>query len=357
LVGLFSILRPSSFGTTENLSGILSTQTVPVILAISVLLVLVIGHFDLSGAANLGLAQVLVIGLITVSGWTPAAAILFAVGISTVLGAINGLIIVRFKVGSFITTLATSTIIFGVQLWYTNGETLFRPITKDFTDLGRGYSGPIPNVVLCAFVACLILWFLLNKIPMGRKMYVVGGSARAARLIGIRADRYVVATFALAGLLAGIGGVMLAAQLGTAQPGGGDPLLIPAFTGALLSPTTIQITRFNVAGAVVAILVLATTVSGLQQLGAPTWVQPIFNGVALIIALSLSGWAVRSRAEAARRAQLELLSQRPASGAQTGASKSSVFNDALDRADMMPATEAELMRGAEGPHGFGENGD
>lgn len=309
LTALFSSLRPSSFGTWHNYNSILSTQTVPIVIALAEMLVLIIGHFDLSVAANLGLSQVLVIGLISQSHLNTGIAIVVAISISTLAGLASGIIVVRFVVGSLVTTLAVGSVLEGAQLWYTKGGSLFAPISKNFTQLGRNSVGPIQYVVLFTAGVCAVLWFILEFLPVGRKMYVLGGNERAARLTGIHTGRYTVGVFGASGLLCGIGGVMFGAQLGTAQPGGGDSLLIPAFTGALLSLTTIKVGRYNVWGVVVAILTLSITVSGLQQLGAPIWVQPVFNGVALIIAIGLSSWAVRARAEAARRVQLQKLSR------------------------------------------------
>jgi ribose transport system permease protein len=140
-------------------------------------------------------------------------------------------------------------------------------------------------------------------------MYAVGANERAAVLAGIPTASYTLAVFVAAGLCAGVGGVLAGAQLGTAQAGGGDVLLIGGLTGALLSITTIQVGRYNVLGTAVAIYTLAIAITGFQQMGAPTWIQPVFNGVALIIALTASGWALRARAQRAKRTQLQLLTE------------------------------------------------
>ena len=295
LAVLFSALRPETFGTPQNFASILYLQSVPVVLALAVLLPLVSGQFDLSVASNLGLAQIVVVGGISEAHLGVVPAIVLAILVSAAIGLVNGLVVTVLKVGSFIATLATGSLVLGLQLWLTGGGTLFNPLPREFTDLGRGSIPGVPFVVIYAVVFCLLTWFFLNHTVGGRRMYAIGGSERAARLIGIDTARYTVSVFTIGGALCGVAGVMLGAQLGTAQPGGGSSLLIPAFTGALLSPATIQVGRLNVWGAVVGILVIAVAVSGLQQLGAPVWVQPAFNGAALIVAVALSGWALRLR--------------------------------------------------------------
>ncbi|SHK02071.1 Branched-chain amino acid transport system / permease component [Pseudonocardia thermophila] len=149
-----------------------------------------------------------------------------------------------------------------------------------------------------------LLWFVLARLPVGRRLYAVGGNRRAARLSGIPADRLVIATFVGSGVLAAISGVVLGSQLGSVVPGGEGAYLLPAFAGAFLGATAIEPGRFNPIGTVIAAYALSVAVSGLQQLGAPFWIQPVFNGAILVVAVGLSGYAARVKAARARARQL-----------------------------------------------------
>ena len=120
---------------------------------------------------------------------------------------------------------------------------------------------------------------VFEYLPLGRYLYVLGASPRAAELNGISARRYVTLGFVAAGMLAAFAGIVLQSQLQVGQSSVGQEYLLPAFTAALLGATSIRPGRVNVWGTVLAVAVLAVTVAGLNQLGAPFFVEPLFNGV------------------------------------------------------------------------------
>ena len=132
-------------------------------------------------------------------------------------------------------------------------------------------------------------------LPLGRYLYVLGASPRAAELNGISAKRYITFAFIAAGMLASFAGIVLQSQLQVGQSSVGPEYLLPAFTAALLGATSIRPGRVNVWGTVLAVAVLAVTVAGLNQLGAPFFVEPLFNGSMLILAVGLAVQAARRR--------------------------------------------------------------
>jgi ribose transport system permease protein len=143
-----------------------------------------------------------------------------------------------------------------------------------------------------------VLWLLLERLPLGRYMYVIGSNTRAADLVGIPTRRYSVYAFAGSGLVVGFAGVLLAAQQQVGNPSVGLEYLLPAFVGALLGSTTIKPGRVNALGTVVAVAVLAVGLAGIAQLGAAFWVTPLFNGATLLSAVGLAGYAARRRLRA-----------------------------------------------------------
>ena len=206
----------------------------------------------------------------------------------------NGLLITRVKIDSFIATLGTGTILYGLNAWYTGGQQVLATLPPEF----RAISGSIwiaPAPAIYALVVSLILWVVFEFLPLGRYLYVLGASPRAAELNGISAKRYVTFAFIAAGMLASFAGIVLQSQLQVGQSSVGQEYLLPAFTAALLGATSIRPGRVNVWGTVLAVAVLAVTVAGLNQLGAPFFVEPLFNGSMLILAVGLAVQAAQRR--------------------------------------------------------------
>ena len=303
LVG-FSLAKPSSFATWDNYRSILNNEAVIVLLALAAMMPLIIGEFDLSVAGILGVGQALMTGLCALQGLPPMLAVPLSVLAGAVLGLVNGLIIIKFKINAFITTLASSTVMGGLVIWYTGGSPIYQGVPQSLTRIARGNVAGIPLPVIYVAVVAALLWFVLGRLPIGRRLYAVGGNRRAAQLSGIRADRLVIASFIASGVLAALAGIVLGSQLGSDVPGGESAYLLPAFAGAFLGATAIKPGRFNPVGTVLAAYTLSVAVSGLQQLGAPSWVQPVFNGTVLVVAVGLSGYATRVKAARARTRQL-----------------------------------------------------
>jgi len=303
LIG-FSLAKPSSFATINNYRSILNNEVVIVLLALAAMMPLIIGEFDLSVAAILGVSQALVTGLCALQGLPPGVAVPLALLASAVLGGVNGLVIVKFRINAFIATLASSTVMGGVVIWYTNGSPIYKGVPHSLTSLARGSIVGIPLPVLYLAVVAAVLWFVLARLPIGRRLDAIGGNRRAAQLSGIRADRLAIASFIASGTLAGLAGIVLGSKLGSTVPGGEGAYLLPAFAGAFLGATAIQSGRFNPIGTVLASYTLSVAIAGLQQLGAPAWVQPVFNGTVLVLAVGLSGYATRAKAARARARQL-----------------------------------------------------
>lgn len=307
LVAGFSLAKPSSFATWNNYRSILDNETVVVLLGLGAMMPLIVGEFDLSVAGILGVASALVTGLCALQGLPPGAAIALAILAGALLGLVNGLIIVKLKISAFVATLASSTVMGGLVIWYTDGSPIYEGVPHSLTDLARGSVAGVPLPVIYMVAVAIVLWFVLGRLPAGRRLYVAGGNRRAAELSGIRAERLVVTSFVASGVLSAVAGVILGSQLGSDVPGTEATYLLPAFACAFLGATAIQPGRFNPLGTVIAAYVLSVAISGLQQLGAAAWVQPVFNGTVLIVAVGLSGYATRIKAARARRRQLERL--------------------------------------------------
>jgi ribose transport system permease protein len=301
MIVVFSLLRPETFATSGNFTTIVNNQPVLVILALGAMITLVVGGFDLSLPSTLSLSSALAVGLQVKSGipWVPVLIICLLLGLA--IGLINGLIIARGGLNSFVVTLATSTILIGFATWYTGGQVLFGQVDAGFKTAGQGTLLGFVHPVFLALALVIGLWYLLEHTPIGRQMYAAGSNPDAARLSGVPTSSLTVLAFVVAGGLAALAGAVQAAKLGSAQPDIGAGFLLPAFASAFLGASVIRIGRFNPIGTLIGVLLVATGFSGLTLLGVEAWVQPIFYGVVLLLAIGTPALlaSLRGRARAA----------------------------------------------------------
>ncbi|MER6354545.1 ABC transporter permease [Streptomyces sp. NPDC001634] len=298
---VFSLARPDTFPTLDNVSSILSTQSISAILALGATIPIATGRFDLSIGYGLGLAHVMVLKLIVADGWPwPTACVAVIVG-AGVIGVFNGLLVEFARIDSFIATLGTGTVMYAFTGWITGGARIVpgpAGLPRAFTDLYDSKFLGLPVAAYYVLALAVALWLLLERLPLGRYLYVIGSSPRAADLVGIPTRRYGIYAFTGSGLVVGFAGVLLAAQQQIGNPSVGMDYLLPAFVGALLGSTAIKPGRANAAGTVVAVAVLAIGLAGIEQLGADFWVTPLFDGATLLLAVGLAGYSARRRLHA-----------------------------------------------------------
>lgn len=287
LVVVFSLVEPSTFPTTANFSNIFGSNTVLLVLALALLLPLILGEFDLSIGSNAGLSAMVVALLSANEHWPILLACLAAVAVSTTVGIVIAVFTVGFGTNTIIVTLAAATIVEGVTYWISGANTIsgVSPSLSDWTFL-KTFLG-IPVEFFYGLVLLAVIWYFFRLTPLGEQALCVGQSRRVAMLSGIRVNRHRAAGFILAGLIAGLAGILETGTSGAADPSTGPTLLLPAFAAAFLGSTTVQPGRFNPLGAGIAVYFLASGVSGLQLLGASNYVQDVFYGAALMVAVTV----------------------------------------------------------------------
>jgi ribose transport system permease protein len=210
-------------------------------------------------------------------------------------GLINALLIVRMQIRSFVATMGLSTVVGGLAVGYSGGMVVTGVLPDAFYNLAQTNPLGIPMPIWYVVVVAVVLFILFEYTSTGRHMRAVGGNRPAARLAGISIGRALTVAFSIAGLLAGLGAIISGSQLGSGQPLAAAGYLLPAYAGAFLGATTITPGRFNVWGTLVGVYLLGAGVSGLQQLGFAPWVQDLFNGGMLLLAVALSGYLTRIR--------------------------------------------------------------
>ena len=292
----FSILLPQTFPTAFTFTSLANSRSIYALAALAVMVPLIANQFDLSVAGVIGLSQILAIGLQTQQGlpWWSACLIVLAIG--AVVGLINAFLVATVRIHAFIATLGTGSVLLGLLQWYTQGRQVVGTLDPAFIAFGgRLWGSPVPLALVYVLVLAVVLWVLFDYTPFGRRLYAIGDNPRAAALNGISERMHVTAAFLMSGLIASFAGLILQAQLRIGQSTVGQEFLLPAFAGALLGATCIRPGRQNVWGTLVAIMLLAVTVGGLNQMGAPFFVEPLFNGIMLILAVGLSVTAARRR--------------------------------------------------------------
>jgi ribose transport system permease protein len=278
-----------------NFQAITSARAVVALLALAVMIPLAANEFDLSVGYVVGLGHILAVGLQVrlQLPWQIAALLVVLAGAA--VGAINGALVTRLRISSFIATLGVGTFVYGISQWYTGGEQIVgRKFPSGFLLLSENI-GPVPVGLILVLAVAFALWITFEYMVPGRFLYVIGSNQRAADLTGIPTARYKFLAFVASGTLTGIAGVMLGSELRVGQSTVGADFLLPAFAGALLGATSVRPGRVNVWGTLLAVSVLAVAVSGLQHLGADFYVEPLFNGAMLVLAVGLAEYARRRR--------------------------------------------------------------
>jgi ribose transport system permease protein len=296
IIVVFGVLRPESFLTWSNFSTILGSQAVIVIIALGLVVPLTSGDYDLSIASNLTLAGT-VLALLNARWGVPIAwSILAALAVGGLVGFVNGFFVIYFRINSLIVTLGVGTFIHGITLWLGNQQTI------------SGVSEGLVNAVIVtrllgvplgfyyALALCAAIWYVLSYTALGRRMLFVGRGREVARLSGIRVDRVRWGCLVASGIIGGMAGVIYVGTTAAADPSSGLTFLLPAFAAAFLGATSVNPGRFNPWGAMIAVYFLVTGITGLSILGVSTFVQDLFYGGALVIAVTLSQM-VRGREE------------------------------------------------------------
>jgi ribose transport system permease protein len=225
-------------------------------------------------------------------------AVLAALALGVVVGALNAFFTMVVGVQSLIVTLGSATLVQGITLWISSSQTV-AGVSYDLvnpTIIDRLFG--VPLEFYYALALCLVIWYLFERTPVGRRLLIVGRGPVVARLSGISVGRVRAGALIASGFIAAFAGVLYAGTSASAAPTGGQEFLLPAFAAAFLGATTVKPGVFNPVGSTIAVYFLVFGVTGLEFLGAPTYVQDVFYGTALILAVTFSQLVRRSEGTA-----------------------------------------------------------
>lgn len=306
IIVLFSLIAAETFPTTQTAKAILNQYSITGMVALSLIVPLAAGYYDLSIGYTLGLAGIVAAYLLAETDLSPVAVGVITMLACACMGLLNALVVVGFKVDSFIGTLGTGAIVAAITLAISKDQTITGRIGESFSDLASTSVAGITLPVLYLVLIALVLAWWLERTQMGRQFYAMGFEREAARLSGIKVNKLGVIAFVTSAVIAGFAGMVLAARVSSGSPSAGPAYLIPAFSAAFLGATQFRQGRFNPWGTIVAVLLLGTGNVGLLLAGGPNWTPQLFEGVVLIAAVALTGLGTstlrdRLRARRARR--------------------------------------------------------
>jgi ribose transport system permease protein len=292
LVVLFSLFIPT-FRTLGNIQTMINSQSVILLLAITAIVTLRINSFDLSIAAVM-VASASTVAVLTTSGFGIAVSVAAGIALGMVVGFIQAYIVVKIGVDSFIVTLGMLTALAGVTYAITSSR-IVTGLPQPIIDFAREKVLGIPLATWYSWIAVGIAWFVFERTPLGRHMLFIGGNINAARLAGIPVDRIRFGASVMSSTLAALVGLVLVGQLGAIDPSIGSQYVLPPFAAAFLGSTAFTPGRFNALGTAVAVYLLVVGITGLQLIGVASWISSLFNGLALVLAVTLARLAGNRR--------------------------------------------------------------
>lgn len=284
LVLVISFISPE-FRTVDNFLSLLRQSSINGLIAFGMTCVILTGGIDLSVGSVLALTTAICAGLI-VNGTPVGLAMIIALVLGVVFGAISGVLITKGRLQPFIATLVTMTVFRGMTMIYMDG----RPISglgDSFVlkFLGKGAILGIPVPVIL-FIGIFILFiFLLQKTTFGRRIYATGSNSTSAKLAGVNIDRTKIIAYAISGLMSAMAGLILLSRLNSAQPTLGSGYELDAIAAAALGGVSMDGGRGKIWGTFVGVLIIAVLNNGLNILGVSSYYQDVVKGLVILIAV------------------------------------------------------------------------
>jgi ribose transport system permease protein len=284
---IFSLWEPHTFLTVLTWRLLLDNQAISAIIAVAVVVPLSAGVIDLALGTEVGLGAIVVAWLIADKSLSVPLAVALTLVIGAAIGAVIAGLIVKARIGSFIATLAMSSVLLALIDWISASEPI-NVVSSGFHTIATGELFGVVYPVYCAVGVSLVVWYFLEHSSFGRRVYATGANPVASRLAGVRTSRIILGATVTCGVLSAFAGLLTASQLSTGDPTISANFLLPAFAAAFLGSTQFKGGRFNVPGTLVAVAVLAIGVEGLELGGAPEWTPDLFNGVVLLLAVGFA---------------------------------------------------------------------
>jgi len=288
LILLLGSVKPEQMFAWNSYATMFGSNAMIVVLTLALLIPLTTGDYDLSVASVMGLSSMLIAVLNVNMGLPIGVAIIIALLAGGLVGAINAFFVLYFGIHSLIVTLGTGYFINGVILWISNSNTIAGVSMGLVNAVILTRLWGIPVGFYYALILAVFIWYVFQHTSLGRRLLFVGRGREVARLSGVNVNRMRSGALISAGVIAAFAGVLYTGMRGAADPSSSLAFLLPAFAAAFLGSTAIYPGRFNAPGAFIAVFFLSTGIMGLNFLGVDSFVQNLFYGGGLVIAVSVS---------------------------------------------------------------------
>jgi len=280
-------LSVPNFASWSNLANLLQRNSIIGIVACGMLLVIIVGGFDLSVGAVGAMASVIAAYLIVHVSIPVGLASALIMGL--VVGLAIGLCIAKIGINPFVATLGAQVLVTGALFVATSAQPIYG-VPESFTTLGLGRIGPIPIPTICFAFIALITWVLLRFTTFGHHIYAVGGNKAAARIAGIHVDRVTIITYGIGSLFAAIAGVILLGQTGIGQPGAAVDWPLAAIAAVVVGGVPLSGGVGHIGSAVLGTLLLGVIANALNLLGISPYWQPAVTGIVILVAVGLDSY-------------------------------------------------------------------
>lgn len=284
LMAVITVINPN-FLTSSNLLNLLLQVTANGFIAFGMTFVILTSGIDLSVGAILALSSALSAGMIA-QGMPLPLAVLAAIVIGGLLGAVNGLFIAYGKLAPFIVTLATSMAYRGLTLVFTDGN----PITKGLDGyflafIGQGYVLGVPFPVILMLIAFAILYVVLQKTAFGKEVYALGGNEKAAYISGVKLNKVKIMIYTISGICASVAGLIITSRLSSATPTAGQGYEMYAIAAVVLGGTSLMGGKGRITGTLIGALIIGVLNNGLNIIGVSAFWQQVIQGIVIIAAV------------------------------------------------------------------------
>jgi simple sugar transport system permease protein len=299
---VFFALASSGFLSPQSAMFVFQSVAITGILALGVTCTLVVGGFDLSIGAVATSALMLSAYSMVILGHPGWVAVLLCLGMGALVGLVNGILIVKFRVPDLLATLGIMFLLIGLQRIPTEGNSIATGMTLPdgstaegafsaaFLWIGRHrfdlvVKDLLPVSVVIFLVIAVVIWLFLGYTRHGRLMYAIGSNERATALVGAPVNRYKIAAYMISGVTASIGGILLAARLGRGDIASGNNLLLDSVAAALIGFAVLGAARPNAFGTAIGAIFVGILLQGMTMMNAPYYTQDFVKGVVLVAAL------------------------------------------------------------------------
>lgn len=287
---IFFGITQNQFLSSVSIHMVLTDRALVVaILALAFLVPLTTNTFDLSIGSVMSLALVVSITLAKNTHLPQVVDMFIALGACLLVGVVNGFVVIRLGVNSFIATLGMSQVVSAIILWCSGNRQISGVLSKAYRNIGKKEIFGFPLYAYYTLILAAAIWFVFEHTPVGRYLFATGGNREAARLSGVKVDRLTWMTLIASSLIAGFAGIVFSWRTPIFSSSTGPGYLFPAIAAVFFGASQLK-GRANVWGTLIAVYALAFGIKGLQlSFDAGTyWIEPMFEGLSLLIAVAFA---------------------------------------------------------------------